>query len=170
MHHGRPSYNLAIECSSRQGSISLGRDDALLKTVEIPQPTRHAIELTPTIDRLCQQDHVKPKQIGQVYVSIGPGSFTGLRIACVTAKMLANVLGTKLVAVPTVDVVVQNVSADYTHVAVGLNTKRDRMYAAVYRHTNEGWQRIIDPALMTPTELCDQAPRPLAVMGNHLPA
>ncbi len=162
-------YNLAIETSCRQGSVSLGRGDELINTVTIPQPHRHAIELTPAIDRLCKLHRVKPKQIGQVYVSIGPGSFTGLRIAVATAKMFAYVLDARLVAVPTIDVVAENGPTDQPHLAVCLNTKRDQMYAAVYRMADHRWRKIIDPTLMTPAELCQSAPAPLAVMGDHLP-
>ena len=101
-------YGLAIEMSCSQGSVTLCHNDLELDTLSIPQPHRHAIELMPTIDQLCKRHQVGPKQIGEIYVSIGPGSFTGLRIAVATAKLFASVVGSRLVTVPTIDVVAEN--------------------------------------------------------------
>lgn len=162
-------YGLAIEMSCSQGSVTLCHNDLELDTLSIPQPHRHAIELMPTIDQLCKRHQVGPKQIGEIYVSIGPGSFTGLRIAVATAKLFASVVGSRLVTVPTIDVVAENAPQDRLHVAVCLNTKRNQMYAAVYRRANGNWRKIMGPDLMTPSELCARGPSPLAVLGERLP-
>lgn len=97
-------FNLAIETSSRQGSIALGRGDQLLASLNLTQHQRHNVELMPAIEQLCQQHHCEPSNLAEIYVSTGPGSFTGLRIAVATAKALAMALDVKLVAVPTLDV------------------------------------------------------------------
>jgi tRNA threonylcarbamoyl adenosine modification protein YeaZ len=104
--------NLAIETSGRIGSVALGRDNVLLASAAMPEQERHRVDLMPTIDRLCAAHGVGPRQIGEVYLSAGPGSFTGLRIGLATAKMLAQVLGAKIVAVPTVEVIACNVDPD----------------------------------------------------------
>lgn len=162
-------YGLAIEMSCPQGSVTLCHDDMELDTLSIPKPHRHAIELMSTIDQLCKQHQVGPKQIGEIYVSIGPGSFTGLRIAVATVKIFARVIGSRLVAVATTDVVAENAPQDRLHVAVCLNTKKNQMYAAVYRRASSTWRKIMGPDLMTPSELCARGPSPLAVLGEHLP-
>jgi tRNA threonylcarbamoyladenosine biosynthesis protein TsaB len=130
-------FNLAIETSGRAGSVTLGRGDELIATAALPPPApppRRSVDLMPTIDALCRAHGVGPAQVGEVYVSIGPGSFTGLRIAVATAKVLAPTLGVKLVSVPTLDVVAQNVPTDIDadHVAVCLNLKRNSVYAGVF--------------------------------------
>jgi tRNA threonylcarbamoyladenosine biosynthesis protein TsaB len=101
-------YNLAIETSGPVGSVSLGRADELLAGADLPPQQRHRVDLMPTIDRLCQDRGVTPRQIGEIYLSMGPGSFTGLRIGVATAQMLGTMLGAKLVAVPTLEVVARN--------------------------------------------------------------
>ena len=162
-------YNLAIETSSRRGGVALGRGDELLATAELVQLQRHNVELLQAVDAMCQRHGARPDQIGQVYVSIGPGSFTGLRIGVTTAKMLGISIGCRLVAVPTLDVVVRNAPADRLHVAVCLNAKRGQCFTGIYERRGDDWTALLAPTLLTPAQLCDQAPRPLAVIGDHLP-
>lgn len=163
-------YNLAIETSSRIGSVSIGHGAAVLESAQLGEPTRHNTDLMPTIDRLCAAHHVTPRQLGEVYVSIGPGSFTGLRIAVTAVKMFARTLGTRIVAVPSLDIVVENAPAAAAHVAVCLNAKRGQCFTGVYERLDAQWQLRIGPSLLTPAELCAATDRPLAVIGDHLPA
>lgn len=167
-----PSYSLAIETSGRVGSVALGRGDALLSAVELPSARRHNVELAATIDRVMADHGAVRTELAEVYVSIGPGSFTGLRVAVATAKMLALVLGAKLVAVPTLDVTAGNVpgpegDGDPASLAVALNLKRATAYAGFYAWDADArrWQAQRAPALMTTDELLDQAPRPLALLA-----
>lgn len=92
---------LAIESSQCGGGIAL-RDRAGNVFVEpFAELKRHDDDLLPAIDRLCGSASVRPRDLSVLAVSIGPGGFTGLRIAVSTAKMLAETLGITLVAVPS---------------------------------------------------------------------
>lgn len=168
-------FNLAVETSTRAGSVTLGRDDEPLETIELAPQQRHNVDLMPTIDRLCQRHAAVPADLGELYLSIGPGSFTGLRIAVTTAKMLAAVLGTRVVAVPTLDVVAQNVppprgeAATRPRLAVCLALKRDRVYAGRFRHDGGGWVADDEPALLNMADLVERWPPPLLVLGDPLP-
>lgn len=166
------SFNLAIETSGRNGSVAIGRGESILQPVLLshdPANPRKGAELMPAIDQLCQQQNATPQQIAQIYVSIGPGSFTGLRIAVTTAKMLGQTIGAKLVAVPTIEVIAHNAPPNSRYVAVCLNMKRDTMYAGVYERDGDEFNPVVEPALTTLDELLDKAPRPLAVIGDPLP-
>ena len=122
----QPKHNLAIETSSRRGFIALGRGDAVNDTAELPAKRRHNLELIPAIDLLLGQHELKPRDLAELYISLGPGSFTGLRIAVATAKMLSLTLGVKLVGVATLEVLrVQHPGA-----VVCLNVKRDTAWSA----------------------------------------
>lgn len=166
---GEPTHNLAIETSSRVGSVSLGCGDTLLESASLGEPMRHNTDLMPTIDRLCAAHRVSPRDLGEVYISIGPGSFTGLRIAVTVAKMFSRALGSHIVAVPSLDVVAENAPADCRLVAVCLNAKRGQCFTGVYERNGDTWRLRIGPSLLTPAELCDAAARPFGVIGDHLP-
>jgi tRNA threonylcarbamoyladenosine biosynthesis protein TsaB len=163
-------YNLAIETSGRSGSVTLGMRDDVIDTAELPHKRRHNVELIPTIDALCRKHHVAPNMIGQAYVSLGPGSFTGLRVGITTVKMLALAQGVEAFGIPTLDVLAENAPSDTSHVAVCLNLKRDTVHSAVYKREGDGWSAIVDPMLRTMAKLLETCPRPACVIGDPLPA
>jgi tRNA threonylcarbamoyladenosine biosynthesis protein TsaB len=162
-------YNLAIETSGRSGSVTLGRGDGVIGTADLPHKRRHNVELIPTIDALCREHGVAPGAVGQVYVSLGPGSFTGLRVGVTTAKMLALAGGVEVYGIAALDVLAQNAPAGTQHVAVCLNLKRDTVHSAVYRRDGEAWAVVVEPALRTMAELLRASPRPVCVIGDPLP-
>ncbi len=123
---GAAPYNLAIETASRRGVIALGRGDRLLEAAELPVKRRHNIELIPAIASLCEKHGVAPAQLGEVYVSLGPGSFTGLRIALATVKMLALAHGCRVVGVPTLEALCR----EHPEAMVCLNVKRGSAWSA----------------------------------------
>lgn len=170
------AYNLAIETSGRIGSVTLGKmasdgppGGQIVASTTMPEQRRHTVDLMPTIDRLAREHGVTPTDLAEVYVSIGPGSFTGLRIGIATAKMLALSLGARLVGVPTLDVLAHNAPPEIDCVATCLNLKRDTVYANVFRREADGWQPLREPSLTTMDELLWRCPRPVGLIGDPLP-
>ncbi|MBN2456933.1 MAG: tRNA (adenosine(37)-N6)-threonylcarbamoyltransferase complex dimerization subunit type 1 TsaB [Sedimentisphaerales bacterium] len=139
---------LAIETSGRWGSVALALGEQLLIEQEFTGPMRHNAELFPAISLLLRQVNEKPKHIEQIYISAGPGSFTGLRIAVALAKMANFANDVKIIALDTLDVIAANVSSFVSdrsvscktklpqRVAVILDAKRNQFFAAVYRHAD----------------------------------
>ncbi len=133
------AYNLAVETSSRRGLIALGQGSDVWAVAELPAKRRHNLDLIPAIDTLLRQHGLVPGDLAELYVSLGPGSFTGLRIAVATAKMLSLTLKTKLVGVPTLDVL----RHQHPGAMVCLNVKRETAWAAPGREVPP---EVVDPA------------------------
>ena len=165
-------FNLAIETSGRAGSLCLGRGDELLDEEAIPPQAGGGAssDLMTHLDALCRRHGVTPAQIGEVYLSVGPGSFTGLRIGVTVTKMLAQTLGVKVVAVPTLNVLAQNAPTDVRHVAACLNMKKETVYCGVFEWCCQRWLPRDQPQLRTMRQLLGAAPRPIAILGDPLPA
>jgi len=98
---------LAIEASQRRGGVAVRDRDGLDHVEWLGESTRHDDDLLAAVDRLYARLRLAPADTGVVGVSTGPGGFTGLRVAVATAKMLAESLGARLVAVPTALVVAE---------------------------------------------------------------
>lgn len=162
-----PAFNLAIETSTRQGSIALGRDDELMTVCLLGAQHRHTVQLMPQVQALAAEHGFGPADLREVYLSIGPGSFTGLRIAVTLAKMLARVTGCRLVAVPTLDVVAANVPVDDRTLAVCLNAKGGRCFTELYQAVDSQWQPRGEAQLLTPPQVCQQAGEEVVIAGDE---
>jgi len=103
---------LAVETSSRIGSVAIARGEKILAETTFSAPIRHSAEIFPAISDILQRFSRKPDQIEQVHISVGPGSFTGLRIAVTLAKTMHLANAAKIVAVDTLDVIAAN-AIDY---------------------------------------------------------
>ena len=177
---------LAIETSGRLGSVALAWGDKLLAESHFSGPMRHSAEIFPAITDLLSRFDKKPDQIEHVYISVGPGSFTGLRIAVTLAKTLALANGAKIVAVDTLDCIAANVlsksdesdRSDWSdRLAVILDAKRGQFFIAVYDKTSHGsrdtsdvnWHKILPDSLITAEEFLDRFPdKTTALIGEGL--
>ncbi|MEK6677609.1 MAG: tRNA (adenosine(37)-N6)-threonylcarbamoyltransferase complex dimerization subunit type 1 TsaB [Planctomycetota bacterium] len=162
-------FSLAIETSGTMGSVAIGCDATILAGQSFATPKRHASDLMPTIDALCRAHSVFPTAIDQVFVSIGPGSFTGLRIAVTVARMMALAVGSRIVAVPTLETVAQNaLCMDPTPdsaVAV-LDAKRGRVYAAAFVRRMDRFEPVTQPAEVDLRVFLSGQPEDCVVLGE----
>jgi len=172
---------IAIETSSRIGSVALGMQGNLLADISFSEPLRHSTELLPSIMALLDQHHLTSRQIKQVFISIGPGSFTGLRIAVATAKAMALANGTRIVPVSTLDAMAANATAStagqFGSIATIVDAKRSKFFVAGYKAPTceTPWthvpEKILDDCLMTPQEFSDafgSRHGPVAIFGDGL--
>jgi len=145
--------HLAIETSGATGDVALGRDDALLECRALTQERRHNLELLPTIDALLRDHGHRPADLDAVFVSTGPGSFTGIRAGVTAAKTIARFTDAALVPVSTLDALAWRLREYDTaqHAAVVLNVKHASAWCGVYR--NGQHKPVIAPAVRTLDEL-----------------
>jgi tRNA threonylcarbamoyladenosine biosynthesis protein TsaB len=160
---------VAIETSGRIGSIALAEDGHAVAEEQFPHGLKHAAEIVPIIARLCDGRGWKPTNIEEVYVSAGPGSFTGLRVGITVAKTLAFATGARVVAVGSVEVLARNAPPGWQNLILVLDAKRDQIFTASFE--NRGGT----PALRAPAHLGSLAqvlartPRPVHLLGDGIP-
>ena len=157
---------LAIETSSRAGSVALWRDGQLLGERLLAQSFNHGSLLHEELRRLTSEAGVAPAAIGLIAVSQGPGSYTGLRIGLATARTAAYVLGKPLLGVPSLDVLAENASVDAPHVATLLDAKRGEVYACLYWRRGGRLDRQTPYHLARPEAL--ELPVPCVVLGDAI--
>ena len=108
-----PEAIIAIEASQRAASVAVrAAPGAPIAERAVPAPERDADHLMAEIDECMRGAGLRPADLAAVAVSVGPGGFTGLRVACATAKALAEVTGCRLVAVPSALVAARAAAAD----------------------------------------------------------
>jgi tRNA threonylcarbamoyl adenosine modification protein YeaZ len=145
---------LAIETSSRIGSAALALGDRLIEESAFSGPMSHSEEIFPTIERLLTRQGRSPRDIAQIHIAVGPGSFTGLRIAVTLAKSMALAQGVRIVTVDSLDVVAANLADDSwdtppaddgsrpvplpNRIAALFDAKRGQFFVSVYDRTAPG--------------------------------
>jgi tRNA threonylcarbamoyl adenosine modification protein YeaZ len=171
---------LAVETSGRLGSVALAQGDKLLAESRFSGPMRHSAEIFPAVTDLLSRFNKKPDQIEHVYISVGPGSFTGLRIAVTLAKTLALANNTKLarhpfggiVAVDTLDCIAANINPQDKSERLGviLDAKRGQFFIAVYEKTPDAiWKKVLPDCLMTAEEFLSRfTDKPIVLTGEGL--
>ena len=160
---------LAIETSGRVGSIAAAEDGRAVAEEQFSHGLKHAAGIVPIIDRLCAARGWRPGDVEEIYVSAGPGSFTGLRVGITVAKTLALATGARVVAVPTVEVLARNAPAGWANLVIVLDAKRGQIFTAGF--ANEGGRPVSrQPAqLSTLAEMLARTPRPVYLLGEGLP-
>ena len=99
---------IAVETSGRRGSVAIALGPDLVGRCEFSADMQHARDLLPEMDRLFREHQWRPADVDQCYLSIGPGSFTGLRVAVAFARHFALATSARVCAVPTLDVIAEN--------------------------------------------------------------
>ena len=154
--------NIAIETSGRLGSAAIGRGDDLISEIPFSGHMRHSAELFSTLETLLGQANASVSDIGQVYITAGPGSFTGLRIAVTAAKMLGFAQKTKIIAADTMDVIAENISIctkniekNFDCICTILDAKKNFFYAGVFDQIDGQWQKCFGTEVVTAQQLLD---------------
>jgi tRNA threonylcarbamoyladenosine biosynthesis protein TsaB len=160
---------LAIETSGRVGSIAVVDGGNVLEEREFAHGLKHAAGIVPLIDELCRARGWRATDLDEIYVSAGPGSFTGLRIGITFAKTLAMAVGVKIVAAPTVRVLVENAPPQATEVIIVLDAKRDQIFTAALSRQGDHWQEREAAHLDSLVDMLARAPRPVWLVGEGLP-
>ena len=152
---------LAVETSGLQGSLAIIDGDRLLAERTLSAGGhRHAQTLVSEVDRVFRDLNLQPSDIRSVAVSIGPGSFTGVRVGLVFAKTFAWLNQAKLVAVDTLQAIAQQVPFETETVTVISDAQRGELFTANYvRDAESGCrQRTVNVHLSTVESLSTEYP------------
>ena len=133
---------LGIETSGHAGSVALIRDgDVLVETSLELTGRRHARTLVTELQSLWARVGLRPAECEVVAVSIGPGSFTGLRVGVVCAKTFAYATGCRVVAVDTLETIAARAPGDVHDVLSLVDAMRGDVFHGHYRRACDRWVR-----------------------------
>jgi tRNA threonylcarbamoyladenosine biosynthesis protein TsaB len=163
--------SIAIETSCRRGGLALGRGEELVARVDFDASARHATVLVTRLKELLTSQGLVPTDLTELYVSVGPGSFTGLRVGITVARTLAQAMpGLKCVAVPTPAAIAENARhLPWQRLAVILDAREGAFHASFFeRRGEEIVPFLAPPGLFKAEEFLAAAPRPLLLTGEGL--
>ncbi|WP_456385590.1 tRNA (adenosine(37)-N6)-threonylcarbamoyltransferase complex dimerization subunit type 1 TsaB [Desulfolithobacter sp.] len=168
---------LAIETATGCGSVALTCGDPLsgsLLAEATAQPrVTHARRLLGSVEWVLGAGGVSWEQLDGIAVSLGPGSFTGLRIGMAAAKGLAMASGVPLLGVPTLDALACSAPgvAREKDLCCLLDARKNEVYAAIYRSGEDGLPvRNQDPVALGPEQLVAKLTGPTVCAGPGVAA
>lgn len=149
---------LAIDTATRRVGVAIGSSQGLVGAVALGGPSgpgspRHAEQITPAIEYLCDETGVQLGSLSAVAIGIGPGMFTGLRVGVTTAKVLAQALRIPLVPIPSLDLIAYPLRGSGRLIVATMDARRNEIYYAIYRPVPGGLQREAGYELGTPADL-----------------
>ncbi|MGO8754739.1 MAG: tRNA (adenosine(37)-N6)-threonylcarbamoyltransferase complex dimerization subunit type 1 TsaB [Gallionellaceae bacterium] len=140
---------LALETSTEYCSVALCRDGAVIDHGE-QVGQRHSEVLMPMLDQMLSLAHVTLRQLDGIAFGAGPGSFTGMRIACGVAQGLA--LGAELPVIGVCTLLALAQASGQDKVIAALDARMAEVYHAAYEKRGETWLTVCEPSLCLPQE------------------
>ena len=136
---------ILLDSSNTNLSVGLARDNLLLESISYEAWQRQSEYMIPELDKLLKKYEANKDEIKEVIVAIGPGSYTGVRIAITIAKTIATALEAKLYAVSSL-----RVQKDGKNPSICLiNARSGRSYIGVYK----GFETILTDQIMKNDEV-----------------
>lgn len=129
---------LCIETSGKNCSVALFEGLQLVSIREVhTEQFSHSENLHVFIEQVLKESNLQPKAIKAIAISAGPGSYTGLRIGVATAKGLCYGWDIPLIALPTLRILVEQVTYEFTdieYIIPMIDARRMEVFTAVYSH------------------------------------
>jgi tRNA threonylcarbamoyladenosine biosynthesis protein TsaB len=159
---------LALETATMCGSVAIVTENRCVAEFSLQTSETHSRRLLAGVDWLLHETALEWPDIDAVAVSLGPGSFTGLRIGLATAKGLAMSAGAKLIGVGTLDgMAAQFSSAEDNLICPVLDARKKEVYCGIYRCDNQGFPRIQgEYQVVSPEALCERINEPVVLLGD----
>lgn len=170
---------LYIETATETCSVALSVNDRIVKVKEVSDSFSHAENLIPFIDEIITESGVTKSQLSAIVLSIGPGSYTGLRIGTSTAKGLSYALEIPVISISTLQSIMMGAKRDFSEnsneemaevwFCPMIDARRMEVFAAFF--SNEGEMKRNVEAIIVDEHSFEEllADRKVVFCGNGMP-
>jgi tRNA threonylcarbamoyladenosine biosynthesis protein TsaB len=148
-------YSLAISSSGKYISVAL-HDDFLVASSTVLAKNGTTNLLMQNIDELTNKSDIKRDQIELVYLDIGPGFFTSLRIGLAVAQGICGSLGIPLIPVNGLDALAFSAHTSHRQIYTVIDIKRDEYAFCIYKPVPGGVVRELEPIVVNLESLLDR--------------
>lgn len=160
---------VAIETSEAVGSVAALWGDEVLIERRLPLEKGTARALAPAIQEIIRQAGWLPSQIQGVGVTVGPGSFTGLRVGVTTAKTLAYATHAAVAGIDTFAAIAAACPAEVAHLAVAVDGQQGQIVCGTFRRGPDGELAAVGPWQLVDREIwLASLPHGITVAGSAL--
>ena len=166
---------LSIDTSSQVSSVAVLSAERVAAEISMQGALTHSETLMPHIETALRMARVEKSELEGIAVSIGPGSFTGLRIGLASAKMMAYALHIPLIAVPTLEALAHHYICEGVRLVPMMDAQKGNVYAQEFVWRADGdaliLQEIRSLAILPLTEVIaglEHAEQPVILLGDAM--
>ena len=166
---------LSIDTSSQVSSVAVLSAERVAAEISMQGALTHSETLMPHIETALRMARVEKSELEGIAVSIGPGSFTGLRIGLASAKMMAYALHIPLIAVPTLEALAHHYICEGVRLVPMMDAQKGNVYAQEFSWRANGdaliLQEIRSLAILPLTEVIaglEHAEQPVILLGDAM--
>ena len=146
---------LAVDTSGQVATVAIIEDRRILGEYFLNHKKTHSQKLMPLILSLINELELKIGDIDVFAASVGPGSFTGIRIGVTTIKSLAYTLNRPVVAVNTLDALAYNVFTMQNLICPIMDARNNQVFTALYKNSKSNFARLTEYLGVDIKELVD---------------
>lgn len=158
---------MAVDTSTKSGSVALLRDGILIGEKFVNTGKHHGASVHAAIGQILTAAGIGISEVDLLAVTVGPGSFTGLRIGVGTVKGLAFAGGIPVVGVSTLTALAANVSGQARVICPMLDARKGEVYTAFYQHGDGGVpERVSHERVVSPEVVLTDVTGPTLFLGD----
>lgn len=161
---------LAVESATLSGGAAILDGDRLLGEITLNIAITHSERLLAAVDRLVVDCGLAPADLEGLAVSVGPGSFTGLRVGLATVKGLAMALDLPIAPVPTLDALAARLPFADAPVCPILDARKNEVYLSLYRWRGDRMWREREYLALPPELAVAELTAPVILLGDGIEA
>ena len=123
---------LAIDTSSEICSVAILENDTVIAENSLNDGKTHSENLMTIMENILAENETKLNDIDMIACSVGPGSFTGIRIGVSSIKAIAEVLDVPVAAVTSLETLARNIEEKDATIVSLIDAKNDQVYAGIF--------------------------------------
>ena len=147
---------LSLDTSSFPASVAVLEDNVILGEYVVRNQRKHSQHIMVMTERLLEDLGIDIADIDVFAVTVGPGSFTGLRIGISTVRAFAQATNRRVAAINTLEALAYNLSCSEGVIIPMLDARRDEVFTAAYKFAVDGISTVIEPCVMTVSEIAER--------------
>ncbi len=144
---------LAFDSSAKSASVAVLCDEKIIGNSFINTNITHSQTLVPMAEQLLNNTNLSINDIDALAVSVGPGSFTGVRIGVSVVKGIAMPLNLPCIAVSTLEAMAYNYIEKDCIIVSTMDARCNQVYNALFRFNNGNLERLCDDRPISISEL-----------------
>ena len=144
---------LSLDSSATVATVALFEDGRLLAEFTLNNGNTHSETLLPMVETVLSTYGITADRVDAFAATVGPGSFTGVRIGAATLKGLAFGTGKPCIEVSTLEAIAENLSVRDGLICPVMNARRSQVYTALFRSVGGRLERLMDDSAISIEEL-----------------